>query len=99
MHIQDSLGLYLRQLQALHQAIPCRLRVFGRSDELNYKVKELYRLAQPLKDVRSLLGPPQQELGAAGYNHLTVLYEELKYPFEVQDLGLTINQGEHRDVE
>ena len=99
LHIEDGLGLDLRQVKLGHQIGSGGLRVVGAADDSDYLVHNVQGQQQPLQDMVPVPRPLEPELGAAPDNLLPVLHKEGKGAFQGQHLGLAADQGEHDDVE
>ena len=79
--VEDRLGLDLREVELLHQALARRVGVLGRADERDHLVEVVERDQVALEDVRALLGLAQLELRAADDDRaleLEVVAQELE---------------------
>ena len=99
LHIQDGLGLGFRQVHLLHQVVARLLHVGGVAYDLDHPVDLVQRQQQPLHYVVAVAGALQLVFRPPAYDLLAVLYEQFQAAAQVQDLRLSVHQGQHDAVE
>ena len=75
-HIQNRLGLHLREAEAAHQVCTRRLHTLAAANRLDDLVQDVQRLEQTFDNMRPGPGPGQVVLRAAADDLLAVLDEE-----------------------
>ena len=99
LHVQDSVGLQLRESKATHQVGARRIDAFRPADGLDDLVHVVQGDLQPFQDVRPGLGFLEIELGAAADDGASEIDEVLDDRPEAQHAGLPVHQGKHVDKE
>ena len=84
-HVEDRLGLHLREAEDAHQPLARHRRGLAGADRRDHLVEDVERLEQALDDVGPLLGLAQVVAGAADHHR----------PAVVEEVGEQLAQGEH----
>ena len=99
LHVQDGLGLDLRERETLDEAFARLRRVAGGPDQGDDGVQVVERDLEPLQDVDARLGLGQVVLGAAP-DHFPPELEELLHQVEQrQDLRAALHDRQRDDPE
>ena len=93
LHIEDGLGLDLRQVELLHQVVAGSLNVLAVADGLDYRVYGVESLEQTLHDVGPVPRPPQLILGPPPDDVFAVGDEMVDQVLERQFLRLPVHQS------
>ncbi|OQC41772.1 MAG: hypothetical protein BWX64_00674 [Acidobacteria bacterium ADurb.Bin051] len=98
-HLEDRLGLHLREAEDAHQSLAGDRRGLARADRRDHLVEDVERLEQPLDDVRPVLGLAQVEPGPADDHRLAVIEEMDEQLAEGEDPRLVVDDREQDDPE
>ena len=98
-HVHDSLGLCVREVEALHQLRLCLLHVGRAADDLYHLVDMVQGDEQSLEDVGSLLRSVQLIPGPSRHDLLLVLQIAIQHIQKVHDFRLVVDKSKHDDAE
>ena len=98
-HVQDVVGLDLRQLELLHQGCPRSVRVRRGTDHLDHFVQVIEGDQEPQDDVVALLGPAQVIAGSPGHDVHLVVDVVPDHLGQVQRAWHAVHQRQHDDAE
>ncbi len=98
-HVEDGLGLFGAELEALAQAGGRFLGVLGSADDLHDLVDVVDGDLQPLEDVLALSRHPEAVLGALHDHRVPVIDEVPEDRLEVHHPGNPVHERQHDDAE
>src|SRR5258708_4205453 len=98
-HVEDRVGLDLRQRELRHEARARRFRVGRGADELDHRIEVIDGDLEALEDVGALLGLGQLELGAPAHDRAAVLDVLLEHGLQRQRLRPAVDEREHDGAE
>ncbi|MBZ5641017.1 MAG: primosomal protein N', partial [Acidobacteriia bacterium] len=98
-HLQDRLGLDLREPEAELQGFLSLRRRLRPADRLDHLVQVVDGQLEPLEDVGPLLRLPQVELGPPDHHLPAEVHEVPEHVLEGQDLRPVVDDGEADDAE
>src|SRR5215471_4301871 len=99
LHVEDRLGLNLRQAEGCDQAVPRFGDGLGRANQLDHLVEMIDRDAQAFEDVVSRLSFPEVELRSPPDDVTPELDEALDELQQVHHLRPSADDREHDDAE
>ena len=99
LHIQDGLGLFLRQAEIGHQVLAGGFGRLRFADGLDDGIDMVQGNLQAFQDVSPGFGLCQLKLGAAGDDFLAEIDIILQGFFQADDPGLAVHQRQHVDEE
>ncbi len=99
LHVENRLGLHLRQAELRHQPFACFRRRLRRADQRDHRVEVIERDLQPFEKVIARFRLAELELGAAAHDVAAEFDEAFDQLEQRHHLRPATDDGEHDDAE